>query len=164
MKEIYSRIYAGDDADYEKVKDSPDWRILRCAKEGPGGHRETLGYTERAAPKGPNHLFVEKPRKLILNLVDHPNDPDFFPDSLIAKSLAYISDSVQLGHKILVCCNHGQSRSPSLIFLWLYLNGKLPAEYHRALRQFRQLYPMYAPSDGIRQYVKSRILAAKHKR
>ncbi len=164
MKEIYSRIYVGGDPDYLRVKDDSDWRILRCAKDGNGGHRETLGYQERSAPKGPDHLFVERPRKLILNMVDHTDDPDFFPDPLVDKALAYISDSVRLGHKVLVCCNHGQSRSPSLVFLWLYLNGKLPTEYHRALRSFRQAYPAYSPSDGIRQYVKSRILSAKHKR
>ena len=163
MKEIYSKIYVGDDSDYEKVKDSPDWRILRAAKDGPGGHRETLGYTSMGAPKGPDYLSVERPRKLILNMVDS-DDPNFYPDPLVDKALSYISDSVRLGHKILVCCNYGQSRSPSLIFLWLYLNGKLPAEYHRALRQFRQLCPQYSPSDGIRQYVKSRILSAKSKR
>lgn len=163
MKEVYSKIYVGDDADYEKVKANPDWRILRCAKDGPGGHRETLGYQERSAPKGPDYLFVERPRKLILNMVDS-DDPNFYPDSLVDKAVSYISDSVRLGQKILVCCNYGQSRSPSIVFLWLYLNGKLPTEYHRALRTFRQLYPSYSPSDGIRQYIKSRILASKHKR
>jgi hypothetical protein len=162
MKEVYSRLYIGDDADYEKVKDNPDWHVLRCAKDGPGGHRETIGYQEHSAPKGPTYLFVERPRKLILNMVDS-DDARFFPDPMVEKALAYISESIRIG-KVLVCCNHGQSRSPSMAFLWLYVNGKLPAEYHRALRQFRQFYPMYAPSDGIRQYTKSRILASKHKR
>ena|SRR5579863_984356 len=163
MKEVYSRLYVGGDPDYLKVADDPDWRVVRAAKDGPGGHREMLDYKERSAPKGPNYLFVERPRKLILNVVDS-NDPNFYPDPLVDKALSYISDSLRLGHKTLVCCNHGQSRGPSLTFLWLYMNGKLPAEYHRALRQFRQAYPAYSPSDGIRQYVKSRILAAKHKR
>ena len=163
MREIILKLYVGDDADYEKVKDNPDWHILRAAKDGPGGHRETLGYTSMGAPKGPNYLFVERPRKLILNLVDS-SDPDYIPTPLVDKALSFISDSLRLEHKILVCCNHGQSRSPSLAFLWLYLEGKLPAEYHRALRTFRTLYPAYSPGDGIRQYVKSRILAAKHKR
>lgn len=163
MREIYSKIYVGNDSDYEKVKDNPDWHVLRAAKDGPGGHREALGYQERSAPKGPTYLFVERPRKLILNMVDS-DDPNFYPDALVEKALAYISDSTRLGHKILVCCNYGQSRSPSLVFLWLYLNGKLPAEYHRALRTFRTLCPEYSPGDGIRQYVKSKILSSKHKR
>jgi hypothetical protein len=162
MKEIYSHLYIGGDPDYLKVADDSGWRILRCAKDGPGGHRETLGYVGMGAPKGPNYLSVERPRKLILNIVDS-DDPNFYPDSLVDKALSYITDSLRVG-KVLVCCNHGQSRAPSLAFLWLYLNGKLPAEYHRALRTFRQIYPAYSPSDGIRQYVKSRILAAKHKR
>lgn len=162
MREVYSKLYIGDDADYEKVKDNPDWHILRCAKDGPGGHRETLGYQERSAPKGPNYLFVERPRKLITNLVD-TDASDFVPAPLIDKSLSYISDSLRVG-KILIACNRGESRAPSLAFLWLYLEGKLPGDYHRALRTFRTLYPAYSPGNGIRQYVKDRISAAKHKR
>jgi hypothetical protein len=163
MKEVYSRLYVGGDPDYLKVADDPDWRIVRACKDGPGSHRETLGYQERSAPKGPTYYFVERPRKLILNLID-TDDPNYIPTPLVDKALSYISDSLRLGHKVLVACNHGQSRSPSLAFLWLYLEGKLPAEYHRAARMFKTLYPDYEPNTGIRQYVKSRILAAKHKR
>lgn len=162
MREIYSKLYVGDDADYEKVKDNSDWRILRCAKDGLGGHRDTLGYTERSAPKGPTYLFVERPRKLITNLVDTDN-ADFIPTPLVDKALAFISDSLRVG-KLLIACNQGESRAPSLAFLWLYLEGKLPADYHRALRTFRTLYPAYSPANGIRQYVKDRISAAKHRR
>jgi hypothetical protein len=162
MKEIYSKLYVGGDPDYLRLKDDPDWHILRCCKDGVGGHRETIGYQERSAPKGPTYLFVERPRKLILNLVD-TDDPSYIPPALVDKSLLYITDSLRVG-KLLIACNRGESRAPSLAFLWLYLNGKLPAEYHKALRMFRTLYPAYSPANGIRQYVKDRISAAKHRR
>jgi hypothetical protein len=158
MREVYSKLFVGDDTDYEKVKDNPDWRVLRCAKDGPGGHREVLGYQERSAPKGPTYLFVEKPRKLILNMVDS-HDPRFFPDPMVSKALAFISDSLSLGHKILVCCNHGASRSPSIALMWLVKNGKLPPE--GAVRKFKQLYPNYDPSPGIKIFTKQRIAARR---
>jgi hypothetical protein len=158
MKEVYSRLFIGGDSDYEKVKDKSDWRVLRAAKDGPGGHREQLGYETMGAPKGPNYLSVEKPRLLALNIVDH-DSPDYFPASMVDKGLAYITHSLGLGHKVLVCCNHGKSRSPSLVLLWLVLNGKLPFE--GAFRRFKQLYPDYDPSPGIKGYIRQRLAARR---
>jgi hypothetical protein len=158
MKEIFSKLYVGGDPDYLRVKDDPDWHVLRCCKDGPGGHRETIGYQTMGAPKGPTYLFVEKPRKLILNMVDS-DDPRFFADPMVSKALAYISDSLSLGYKTLICCNAGQSRAPSLGLLWLVKNGKLPVE--GAVRKFKQLYPDYDPSPGIKIYTKQRIASRR---
>jgi len=158
MKEVYSHLYIGGDPDYLKVADDPDWRVVRACKDGPGGHRETLGYQERSAPKGSTYLFVERPRKLILNLVD-TDDPDYIPTPLIDKALSFISDSLRLGHKVLIACNHGKSRSPSIALIWLVKNGKLPTE--GAVRKFKQLYSDYDPSPGIKIYTKQRIAARR---
>ena len=158
MKEIHKSLYVGGDSDYEKVKENPDWRVLRACKDGPGGHREIIGYQERSAPKGPTYLFVERPRKLILNMVDS-DSPDYFPDSMVDKALAFVSDNIRLGHKVLIACNRGESRAPSLGLLWLVLNGLLPpgGAFHR----FKKLYPDYDPAPGIKIYSKQRIAARR---
>ena len=52
MEEIYKGVWVGDDNDYEKIKDKPEWKSVRCCKFGPGGHKETLGYTTQGAPSG----------------------------------------------------------------------------------------------------------------
>ena len=158
MKEVYSKLYVGGDSDYEKVKDNSDWRVLRACKDGPGGHRETIGYQERSAPKGPTYLFVERPRKLILNMVDS-DDPRFTPDALVDKALSFVSDNLRLGHKVLIACNRGESRAPSLALLWMVRNGLLPFE--GAFRKFKQLYPDYDPAPGIKIYTKQRIAARR---
>lgn len=163
MKEIFSHLYVGGDDDYEKVKDKEDWYVVRASKEGPGGHRDQLGYTERSAPKGKDYLYVTKGRVLALNMVD-ADSPDFIPDDLVDHALDYASDKLRQGRKVLIACNQAESRAPGLGFLWLYMNGKLPATYHRAAHTFRSLYPDYSPNTGIQQYVKSRISAAKHRR
>jgi len=158
MKEIYSRLFVGDDSDYEKVKDKNDWYVIRACKEGEGGHRSQLGYTERAAPKGKDYLFVQKGRVLALNMVDS-DDPAFTPDALVDKALSFVSSSLGLGHKVLIACNQGQSRAPSLALLWLVLNGKLPFE--GAFRRFKKLYPDYDPSPGIKGYIRQRLAARR---
>jgi hypothetical protein len=163
MKEIYSRLYIGGDPDYLKVADDPDWRVLRATKEGEGGHRSLLGYTERAAPLGKDYLHAKKGRVLALNLID-ADSADYIPNAALDTGLDYISESLRLGHKVLVACNRGESRAPSLGLLWLVQNGKLPANFSQALRQFKSLYPDYDPAPGIRQAVKTRISKVKHGR
>jgi hypothetical protein len=158
MKEVYSRLFVGGDSDYEKVKDKSDWYVVRACKEGPGGHRDQLGYTERAAPKDKNYLFVQKPRLLAVNLVDS-DSPDYVPNSLVDKVLAFVSDSLGLGHKVLIACNSGVSRAPSLAMIWMALNGKLP--FDGTVRKFKQLYPDYSPAPGIKIYSKQRIAARR---
>lgn len=158
MKEIVKGLWVGNDADYEKVKDKPEWFVVRAAKEGPGGHRDQLGYTTLPAPKGPNYLFVKKPHLLALNIVDH-DSPDYFPDKMIDEALHQISNALGRGDKVLVCCNHGHSRGPSISLLWLALNGKLPFE--GTFRKFKQLYPDYEPNSGIKQYLKRRLAARR---
>src|ERR1035437_6807877 len=37
VAEIIKRLYVGDDAAYERLKDAPGWSFLRCCKDGPGG-------------------------------------------------------------------------------------------------------------------------------
>lgn len=160
MKEIYSRVYIGGDPDYLRIRSNPDWRTLRACKEGEDGHRSLLGYTERAAPAGKDYLHVKKGRVLALNLIDADSD-DYIPNAAIDTGLAFISENLNLGHKVLIACNRGESRAPSLGLLWLVLNGKLPANYNTAVRRFRMLYPDYDPGDGIRLAVKKRIQALK---
>jgi predicted protein tyrosine phosphatase len=160
MREVYKGLFVGDDSDFEKVKNDSSWYIVRACKEGPGGHRNILHYTSPGAPKDRNYLFVKRSRFLVLNIID-AQDPTFVPDSLIDESLTFINDQLSKNHKVLIACNHGLSRSPTIAFLYLYSAGKLPQEYHKALRSFRQIYPQYDPSPGLELYAKRRIREMK---
>ena len=53
MERAFDNLYVGGDADYDKVKGVKGWSVLRCCKEGAGGHRETVVYGTQGAPKGP---------------------------------------------------------------------------------------------------------------
>jgi protein-tyrosine phosphatase len=162
MKEVYKNLWVGEADEIPKAK-AKGFAVVSAFKDGEHGHRDLLGYKERSAPEGKEYYFAERPKHLYLNLVD-ADSADYIPSTVVNKALAFVSENLRLGHSVLIACNQGESRAPSLALLWLYLEGKLPADYHRALRTFKTLYPAYSPANGIRQYVKDRISAAKHRR
>ena len=156
MNQVYKDVFVGDDSDFAKVKDKEGWSILRACKEGDGGHRSVLGYTSQGAPKNSDYLFVKKKDILSLNLID-THDPDFVPTELIEEALKFIKDERAKDKKVLIACNAGVSRSPSIALLYLYEEGKLPKAYNQAIRMFRKLYPKYDPSAGIHIFTRRKI-------
>jgi hypothetical protein len=160
MRELYRNLYVGSDDDYEKVKKDSSWFIIRACKEGPGGHRDFLGYTTQGASKDKNYLSVKKGNVLALNLIDSP-DPNYIPDALINTALTFIKECLGANRKVLVACNHGKSRAPGIIFLYLYSTGKLPSNYHQAVKIFRQIYPNYNPGIGMELYLRRRVREIK---
>jgi predicted protein tyrosine phosphatase len=154
MEDIYPDLYIGGDEDYERLKDEPNWAFLRCAKDGPGGHRHTLGYTSQGAPKDKHYLFVRRPKRLALNIIDAP-DPNLFPRELIDKAIDFIGEQLGSGKKVLVACNHGHSRGPTIALLYLRSIGEYPYSFIRSEMIFKTLYPKYSPNAGIRQVARS---------
>lgn len=153
MEEILPRLYVGDDEAYEKVKDADGWAFLRACKYGPGGHQETLGYKTLGAPKDDNYLWVKRGNKLALNILDL-DDPNFIAPGMVDTALEFIDRNRNAGKKVLVACNHGTSRSPSIVLLYMRSIGELPYSFGMSLRVFRTLYPSYDPGQGIRQYLR----------
>ena len=162
MKEVFSNLYVGSDKDVPKAKEK-GFAIIHAAKDGDYSHRSLLKYTTMAAPKGPEYLVAKRPDNLYLNLVD-TNDPNYIPREVIDAALVFIKENLDKNHPILVHCNAGQSRAPSIAFLYLYSIGKLPAEYYKAVRTFRQLYPDYEPAIGIKLFSQNFIKLLKHLR
>lgn len=154
MENVLNSLYVGDDADYEKIKDKTGWSCLRCAKCGPGGHQETLGYTTLGAPQGPNYLSVRKGHRTALNFID-VNDPNFIPVKMIETGLAYIDQRIKAGDKVLVACNAGHSRGPTTAMLYLRAIGELPGNFISSERIFRTLYRKYDPGEGVRSFARA---------
>jgi protein-tyrosine phosphatase len=155
MKEVYKGLYVGgDDSVAEARKRSMS--IVHACKDGEFSHRGLLKYESMGAPKGSEYLVARRPGNLYLNLID-ADDPSFVPDAVMNEALAFIKDSLGKDKPVLIHCNHGLSRSPTIAFLYLYSVGKLPSEFHKALRAFRHLYPLYDPSIGLELYAKRRI-------
>lgn len=154
MEEIIKGIYIGDDSDYETAK-KRGWSILSACKDGPHGHRSMLGYTTLGAPQGKAYLHTRKGEHMALNLVDSP-DPAMIPPKVLDAGLDFIKEQVAKGRTVLIHCNAGISRSPSIVMLYLHLIGELSQGYGQALHIFKTLYPKYDPGHGMKMAVVAR--------
>jgi predicted protein tyrosine phosphatase len=153
MIEIYPNLFIGTADDYEfQVKGLKSWSVVHACKEP--YHRRELGYTTRAAPKDhPEYLIAKRENRLILNLVDAPN-PAYIPKEIIDAALEFIHKELSDGRKVLVHCNLGESRSPSIGLLYLAIyTEKLSKEFAIAENEYRQIYPSYNPGAGMKGFL-----------
>jgi predicted protein tyrosine phosphatase len=151
--EIYPNLFVGAQEDYEfQVKGQPDWMVVHACKEP--YHRQALRYMSRGAPKNhPEYLIARREGRLILNIVDADN-PNYIPKEIIDAALDFIKSGLSHSRKILVHCNKGESRSPCIGMLYLAVyTDKLPKEFAIAEQSFRQIYPLYNPSLGMRGFL-----------
>jgi predicted protein tyrosine phosphatase len=155
MIEIFPNLYIGTADDYERsVKGQENWQIVHACKEP--YHRRELGYTTQGAPKNhPEYLLAHRDNRLILNLVDAPNQA-YIPKEIIDAALEFIQHGLLNQKKVLVHCNMGESRSPSigLLYLGIYTT-LLPKSFLQAEEKFRNIYPNYNPGAGMRGFLAS---------
>lgn len=162
IEAIAEHLYIGDqDAcfDWTKKKKGP---VIHACKEP--CHRNALGYTGRAPDKEhPEYLVARRgTTHLYLNLVDSPN-PAFFSVKLIEEALYFLSVRLREEKPVLLHCNKGESRAPSLALLYLYTQQS-PGEYtfEQALEAFHHVYPRYNPSTGIYEHMQAHWLDYIH--
>lgn len=161
--EVIDRVYCGGDNEYERVKGNPGWSFLRCCKEGPGGHRQTLGYTTLGAPKGINYLWIRKGHRMALNILDIDDSDLKVPDEAVNKGLEFANERYRAGDKLLIACNEGHTRGPLMCMAFLRTIGELPQEFTQAEKVFRTLYPKYDPGRGVRSDIRKRWDGLKDK-
>jgi len=84
-----------------------------------------------------------------------PN-PSFFDKRMIDKSLDFIEKKLDEGLNVLVHCNEGFSRSPSICLLYLLKHGKIKGDtLDDCITEFMKLYPEYAPGIGIKGFLEN---------
>lgn len=164
MKEVIEGLFVGDEMDYGNLLkehipgrevDQPcdNFAVVHACKEP--FHRQLLGYTGRGAPK--NHieyLWAERGNRLFMNIVDAPKSI-FFDKGMIDKALDFIHQKRNEGLKVLVHCNEGMSRSPSIALLYLVKHGLIQGDTLEDVEaEFLKLYPEYNPGAGMRGFVK----------
>lgn len=155
MIEVYPLLHVGSERDFEaSVRNRPDWRVVHACKEP--YHRQALGYSGRGAPKThPEYLVARRGPRLILNLVDAP-DPAYIPAEVFDVALEFIHLSIADGANVLVHCNEGASRAPSIALLYLLSRtDRMPHNSaDAAMQAFRALYPPYAPAAGVAGFIR----------
>jgi protein-tyrosine phosphatase len=153
MEKVLNGMWVGGDTDYNKLKNRPEFSFLRCCKDGPGGHKETVGYNTRSAPKGPEYLAAVRGHRMALNYIDN-DDPNYIPEEMIKKGLRFIDAQLASGRKILVACNAGHSRGPTMAMLYMRSIGELPYNFVQAQRIFHGLYSHYDPDIGVHTFAR----------
>lgn len=157
MTEIYPNLFVGNLIDYEQNQFNEDFYFVQACKEP--CHRKALGYSGRSADENhPEYLIAYRERRIILNMIDPPTSK-YFENILFEKSLNFIDEHLKNGKKVLVHCNQGFSRSPSIALLYLATKKKIEnSSFENAEGDFLKLYPNYKPS-GIKEFL---ILNWKH--
>lgn len=149
-------LFVGNQEDEKAITNPDEWAIIHAAKEP--YHREALGYTGRSAPKDhPEYLMAYRPclntlpkNRLILNLVD-VEDPKYVHPSIMRAAMWFIDQNAH----VLVHCNQGASRSPTIAMLYLHSIGKLPLIFEAAEAAFKEIYPPYCPGKGMRGFAQA---------
>lgn len=149
--EIYPNLYIANES---ACTWSPptDWAIIHACKHP--CHRHAVGYRNNLPPTDPNYLIWERGNHLVLNMVDmdKPFSPRF-TNPIIKSAMMFISENIQT-KKIIIHCNQGQSRSPSIGLLYLARINKIDSTtYQTAKSDFKKLYQKYSPGLGIRKYL-----------
>jgi len=152
-------LFVGNQEDEKALTNREDWAIVHAAKEP--YHRDALRYIGRGAPKDdPEYLMAYRPiqdiagfpppSRLILNLVD-VEDPKYVHPEIIRAAMKFIDANAH----VLVHCNQGASRSPTIAMLYLHSIGKLPLIFEAAEAEFKEIYPPYCPGKGMRGFAQA---------
>lgn len=147
-------LFVGNDLDDQEAQ-KKGYAILTAAKDGPYGHRAALNYHTLGAPRDENYYHASRSKRMVLNLLDM-DDPNFIPEDVIFPGLRFINKHLKAGDKVLIHCNQGRSRGPSIGLMFLRTIGELPHNFTTSEKVYRSLYPAYDPGNGMR------IFARKH--
>lgn len=166
MKQVSTNLYVGTVEDFQEILDNSlsdaHWSILGACKDPL--HRKyaklqgaaCAGYSGRAMPKDePEYLFAKRNHALYCNLID-ANDMKYIPDAIIEECLEFISKELAQDRKVLIVCNKGESRSPSIALMYMIEIGEFDdcKDWDMVLEWFREVYPAYNPKKGFYDYVK----------
>lgn len=94
----------------------------------------------------PHFFFVETGNNLYLNIIDP--DESLFQRETFDVALWFIKKHIN-ERKVIIHCNEGKSRSPSIAMLYLFKD--LP--YREAQNKMIELYPDFEQSLGIDEYL-----------
>lgn len=149
MVKVQDGLYVGNEGDC-RIGDG-EWAVVHACKSP--CHQRAVGYRGSLSRDHPHYLVLEQGTDLYLNLVDPPI-PLFMVPSFIS-FLAFTRVQIEEGRKILIHCNQGESRAPSLALLLLAkLTGSISNESYGAARVgFEALFSGYNPGLGIQKYL-----------
>lgn len=154
MVEIFDNLYIGNETDCSfNIVDK--MAIIHACKFP--CHAKAVGYRDSLSPTHPNYLIMEPGQHLFLNMVDMEKELSPFYTNPIMKSALTFNEKYIVRQKILIHCNQGLSRSPSIELLYLAHEDHIANDsYSNAVNDFRKLFSVFNPGLGIALYMKNR--------
>lgn len=149
MLKIADRLYVGS-LDDHRVGDE-GWAVVHACKSP--CHQHAVGYRGNLPNSHPHYLVLEQERDLYLNIID-PDAPLFMLPTFTS-FLDFSGRHWDAGRNLLIHCNQGESRAPSLALVFLAKHTKTIStmSYIAAKEDFQSLYPQYRPGRGIQVYL-----------
>lgn len=139
MKEIYKNLYVGNDRDCREFEGAIVHACQSCFSRGVHGNI------------GDKKVF-EHIDDLYLNLLDISSLSYDYAYPIIKKSMEFIDRKIK-DKKVLIHCNFGMSRSPSIALLYMARKGYIDnSSFKNAVKDFKKIYNCYSPGYGMRKY------------
>lgn len=151
MKEIYPNLIIGAENDCN-FSNLGDIAIIHACKHP--CHVKAVGYKGSLPSTHPNYLVLKNGRHLFLNMVDMEKElSPIYTHPIMKSAMSFIEEHIH-DRKVLVHCNQGLSRSPSIALLYLARKGNIASQtYNLATNDFLKLYPIYNPGSGVALYM-----------
>jgi len=114
-------------------------------------HKKAVGYDKQLDSFHPEYLYRVQGTHLYLNMIDPP--VPLFKREMFQKFFEFV-DAQMAERPVVIHCNQGQSRAPSLTLLYMAKRMQLlpDTDYFSARRAFEQRFP-YTPGKGIETYL-----------
>ena len=157
MVEIYKNIFVGSEDDYYSLMNTQGWAILHCCKNP--FHCQFVGYKGNLSPLHPDYAFKRKDNEMALNLVDmdkYSTNYLMFNKNMFDNAFKFLDEYRQKGYKILIHCNQGESRAPTLGMMYIARLGAFNfRDFDSTIKEFIKIYPYYNPKLNIYETVKN---------
>lgn len=147
-----TRLHIGTRLD-ATLRNDDAWAVVNTAKTV---HCEIMGWGNRPPSDHPNYVEFEDGQLLSFNWVDGPASLFDYQRRGVERFIQALDfiDRWYPTKDILINCDQGQSRSPTLALLYLAKRLKrIPdTSFHDARMEFQMVYLAYAPK-GIAEFV-----------
>jgi hypothetical protein len=148
LEQVYERVFVAGDLCCRRG--DAEWAVVHACKSP--CHQRALGYQGSLPNSHPNYLTLYDGSDLFMNIIDPPV-PLFMAPSF-SNFLRFSEEHWSAGQKLLIHCNQGESRAPSLALLFLAKcrHAIDNTSYLSARSEFETLYSRYNPGKGIQTY------------
>ncbi|WP_367182134.1 dual specificity protein phosphatase family protein [Brachyspira sp.] len=139
MKKLYHNLYVGGDMDCIEFKGAIVHACQSCFMRGVKG---STNYK----------IVYENNNDLYLNLLDISSLSFEYGFPMIKRAVEFIDERIN-DMEVLVHCNFGISRSPSIALLYMARKGYINNNsFKDALINFQEIYTYYSPGTGMYRY------------